>query len=162
MRYALLLVAAVAWALWLGSTIAVFVFGGYFSTHLPPDQFHAAANAMFAVFRVYQLVVGGATVAAAGLAFVTFPSRWTLGTLACCIASLITAIVFLAVLMMMEGLREQGMTATHEWRQLHGQSMATLALQAVILLGAGSLLVMAAIRKPAAAGPIERGVLVTA
>jgi len=151
MRYAMLWVAAVAWGLWVGGTIAVFVFGYYLFHHLPLETFRPAGNAMFAVFANYQLALAGVGIATAGLAFVTYPSRWTLGLLAAFIAAGITSVVFgLALLPMMDGLRQQGMVDTPQWRQLHGQSMATLAVQAVILLGGGAMLLGATARRPKA------------
>ena len=157
MRYAMLFVAAVTWGLWVGGTVSVFVFGLYFFHHLPHDTFRLAANAMFAVFANYQLTLAGVGVATAGLAFVTYPSRWTLGLLACFIATGITAVVFgLALLPMMEGLRQQGMVDTPQWRQLHGQSMATLAVQAVVLLGGGAMLLGAIARRPKVTVDIRR------
>ena len=149
MRYALLSVAMLAWGLWVGATVGVFVFGWYFQRDLPHDTFRAAANAMFGVFRFYQLGLAAAAIAVTGVAFVTFPSRWTLAMLAGFIACGVTAIIFgLALLPMMDNLRRQAMVDTDAWRQLHGQSMATLALQALVLIATGGAIVGAVVRVP--------------
>ncbi len=149
MRYLLLFAAAVAWALWLGGTIATFVFGLYYFHHLPAEQFAAAARAMFAAFVRYQLGLAAAALLASGLAMVTYPSRWTLGMVAAFLFAGITAIVFGLVLVpQMEILRRQAGPQSAEFMRVHGQSMVTMSVQAVILLAAGAALVGAAARRP--------------
>ena len=149
MRYALISVATLAWGLWFGGTIATFVFGLYDFHHLPHDQFAAAAAAMFAAFSPYQLAVGGVALLAAGLAFVTFPGRWTLALLATFIAAFGMAVIFgLGLLPIMQGLRAQGMAGTPEYMKLHGRSMMTMTVQAVVLLASGALLPLATVGRP--------------
>ena len=150
MRYTLLLLTTVVWGLWFGGTIAVFVFGlydfrpGVMSSHAVAAE---AANAMFAVFAKYQLVLAGLAVVAAGLAFVTYPSRWTGGLLGCLFAALgITIIWGLALLPMMQGYSTQGLAGSPEFKRLHGQSMVALTVEAVVLLAVAALVVATATR----------------
>ena len=157
MRYALLLVATVAWALWFGGTIATFVFGLYFFHHLPYDTFGAAVDAMFVVWSKYQMGVAGVGLLAAGLLMVTYPSRWTIGLVACSIGAIAMAITFgLGLLPIMAGLRKQGLAQSPEFMALHARSVAVQMVQAAILLGTGALLLSMAGRKPTAA-PQPRG-----
>ncbi len=140
MRYTLLFVATICWGLWFGGTIATFVFGLYFFHHLPHDTFAAAAPAMFAGFRVYEMAVGGVAMLSSGLAFVTYPSRWTLGLLVGFIGAFGMAIIFgLGIMPIMQGLRAQGMAGSDVYMTWHGRSMATMSVQAVILLATGAL-----------------------
>ena len=162
MRYTLVLLTTVVWGLWFGGTIAVFVFGlydfrpGVMSSHAVAAE---AANAMFAVFAKYQLVLAGVSVLAAGLAFVTYPSRWTGGLLGCLFAAFGIAIIWgLALLPMMQGYSSQGLAGSPEFKRLHGQSMMALTIQAVVLLATAALLVATAGPRGKAAGVAQRGI----
>ena len=142
MRYPLLLVTTVCWALWFGGTIATFVFGLYFFHHLPHDTFGDAVDAMFGVWSKYELVLAGVGLMSAGLLMVTYPSRWTIGLIACLIAALTMAITFgLGLLPVLQGYRHQGMAGTPEYMRWHGRSITVQTTQAAILLGTGALLV---------------------
>jgi hypothetical protein len=160
MRYPLLLLAAVAWALWFGATVSLFVFGWhYFRPGVMPSHEAAAgaANAMFLAFTPYEMALAGVGLLSAAVGVAAVPSRWTLGLLAGFVGATCMAITFgLGLLPRMEGMRQQGLTGTDQWRKLHGQSMMTLSIQALILLGTGALLVgMAGVTRRRAAGVTE-------
>jgi hypothetical protein len=96
---------------------------------------------MFHAFRAYEFVLAPVGLLVAGLAFVTYPSRWTLGLLAGLIGSFGMAIIFgLGFMPIMDGLRKQGMVGTEDFMWRHRQSMITLAVQALILLLTGTLI----------------------
>ena len=155
MRYALVLVATVCWALWFGATIATFVFGLHYFHHLPRETAADAANAMFAAFATYQMAVAGVALLAAGLLLVTWPSRGTIGLLACLLTALAMAVTFgLGLLPIMQGMRHQGLAGTPEYMRMHGRSMAVQSIQALALLATGAVLV-------GIGGPAKRGLRTT-
>ena len=149
MRYALLFVVAVAWALWTGVTAAVFRFGLYFFHHLPADAVGPAVDAMFNGLKLYQIALAAVALAASGLALTTWPSRWTLGLVAAFLFAGITSVIFgLVLLPQMEILRHEGMVHSDDFARLHGQSMVTLLVQLLILLAGGASLLGAIARRP--------------
>ena len=142
MRYPLLLVTALGWALWLGGTIATFVFGLALFHHLPREQFGPAVDVMFAAWTKYEMAVGVAGLLASGLLMVTYPSRWTIGLFAGLLAALMMAITFgLGLLPIMQGMRQAGQAGSPEYMRLHGKSVTVQLFQSVILVGTGALLV---------------------
>src|ERR1700734_1366152 len=91
MRYLLNLLVTVAWGLWLGGTIATFVFGLNLFHKYPDAQFPGFAgqanSAMFVVFGWYELGLAVVAVAATGGLIIAYPSKPTLLLLIALIAA---------------------------------------------------------------------------
>ncbi len=153
MRYLLLLIANVAWALWFGATISIFVFVPYlFRTH--HDIAGEANNAIFMVFSKYELMLAAIAALAAGLLLVTYPSKAALGLLAALIVAGGMAItVSLGLIPRMEALRQQGLQNSDEWKKDHGKSMIAMTMQSGVLLLAGAAILATA--KPVKSNVIE-------
>jgi hypothetical protein len=144
MRYLLLLVINVAWALWFGGTIAVFIFVPYLF-HSHPEVAREANSAIFIIFCKYELWLAAAAALGASLLLVAYPSKSALGLLAALIVSGGMAItVSLGLLPRMEALRQQGLQQSEEWKTDHGKSMIAMTLQSVVLLMGGAAILGAA------------------
>jgi hypothetical protein len=135
----LIWVTLITWALWLGGIIAVFVFGSYFRKALPDDVFHQAAHAMFHVFGYYEVIVCSVALLGSSLLLVTYPSKQTVLLLAVIILTWGMMIAFtMGMLPAMDWYLEQGNQAV--FIKLHIKSMIALAIQAVLLLIAGAII----------------------
>jgi len=146
MRYTLGLLVLLAWGLWFGGTIAVFVFGLNLFHTFPQSKEIAgqAASAMFVVFGRYELVLAGIALAASALLVVNYPSARTIFLLAILILAGGMAVMFgLGMAPHMEILREQGKAHTEEFIKMHGKSMILMTAQSVMLLATGALLMNA-------------------
>jgi Domain of unknown function (DUF4149) len=129
----------VAWALWLGGIIAVFVFGSYFRRALPDDVFHQAAHAMFHVFGYYEVIVCSVALLGSSVLLVSYPSKQSVLLLAIIVLTWGMMIAFtMGMLPAMDWYLEQGNQAV--FLKLHIKSMIALAIQAVLLLIAGVII----------------------
>jgi hypothetical protein len=136
MKYALLLVAVLAWALWLGGTIATLVIGKHLFSVLPHDAVAGpAANAMFHVFGVYELVLTGICIVVSSFLLVTYPSKGFLLLLAVFIlAAGMVITVALGFMPAMDALIDQQKQHSPEFIKMHVKSMIAMTIQAVLLL----------------------------
>jgi len=149
MRYALSLLTAVAWALWLGGLMALFLFVSHlFKVDRPTAV--VAAPQIFDYFEKYQLVL-----AAVGLVSV-FGWRmverrgWLIGIFTCFALAAVGAVVVAAVITPpMQRLRVAGESSGPQFKKLHGQSMMIFSSEVLLLTVAGAML-------PAALTPSRR------
>jgi Domain of unknown function (DUF4149) len=151
MRYLLNLVITTAWALWLGGTIATFVFGLNLFHKYPDAQYPGVAgqanSAMFLVFGWYELALAAVAVAATGGLIIAYPSKPTVLLLIALVAAAGMSITAgLGLSPRMEIMRTEGKTKTDEFRKLHGKAMIAMTGQSLVLLGAGALLLVTVTR----------------
>jgi Domain of unknown function (DUF4149) len=142
MRYVLLLLVWISWALWLGATMAVFVFAlNLFHTH--PAIAAEANSAMFVVFGSYEMILAGIALLATGLLLISFPKKATALLVLCLVLaagmSLTSGMGFTP---RMEVLRVQGQSHSEEFRRLHKKCMLAMTMQIGMLLVCGSLLLV--------------------
>jgi len=138
-RNLLIWITSLAWALWLGATIAVFVFVKHFFRVFPHDEAGTAANAMFNSFAHYELVLAGISLLSSGMLVVSYPSvRWVL-VLGCLILTGGMAVtVALGLIPMMDSLIDQGKQHSPEFIRLHVKSMIAMTLQTAMLVITGA------------------------
>jgi hypothetical protein len=143
MRYLLLLLVAVAWALWFGATLATFVFGlNLFHTH--PAIAGEANSAMFLIFGKYEMILAAIALLASGVLMLAYPSKPAIVLFACFILVGGMAMTSgLGFTPRMEMLRAQGQSHSHEFRRLHEKSMIAMTAQAGMLLLSGAILLLA-------------------
>jgi hypothetical protein len=143
MRYFLSILVAVAWALWLGGLIAIFLVVTQLS-HTFVDRreiFGQAGSAVFMMFERYQLIIGAvALVSSFGLRLMSPSTIRTalFGLLAVAAAGALVSPMYITP--KIEGLRQIGQTQSEEFKKLHGRSMMVYSGDALILLAAGVLL----------------------
>ena len=145
MKYLFSCLATMAWALWLGGLVTLFISVTALFAH-SHDLAVEAAPVLFLRFEKYQLALAAGSIAAMLLWQVQGSSRsktaiLLLMTLAAGCAAYSTASVTPAI----ERLRAMHQTQTDEFRSLHGRSM-------VIYLSETILLAMAGVAIPAAVG----------
>ena len=147
MRYLLNLLVTVAWGLWLGGTIATFVFGLNLFHKYPDAQYPGFAgqanSAMFHVFAWYELALAAVAIAGTGGLIIAYPSKPTVLLLIALIAAGGMSITAgLGLTPRIEILRVEGKTKTEEFRKLHAKTMIAMTGQSAVLLGAGALLLV--------------------
>jgi hypothetical protein len=153
MRYPLNLLITVAWALWLGGTIATFVFGLNLFHKYPDAQYPGFAgqanSAMFLVFGWYELGLLAIAIAGAGALLIAYPSKPTvLLLIALIFAGGMSITSGLGLAPRLEILRVEGKTKTEDFKRWHGKAMIAMMGQSIVLLGAGALLLVT-ISRPA-------------
>ena len=140
MRYLISLVMLLAWGIWLGGTLALFLF---VRTLFTQDRSVAieAAPRMFAIFERVQLGFAAAGVLAS-IGVVALARRKSAGTVLVMVllASMAAAAQSTLVSPKMHALRVAGNSDSPEFRRLHGSSMMLYSSQAVALLVAGCFL----------------------
>jgi hypothetical protein len=137
MRYGLSLLTALAWALWLGGLIALFILvTDLFKVDRPTAV--VAAPRMFLHFERFQLLFAAVALLAAG-GWRLREQRMVLNVLFTFLAIATVALVINAAVITpkMEQIRVAGDSSGPQFRKLHGQSMAIHSLQAMALLLAG-------------------------
>jgi hypothetical protein len=143
MRYFLSALVSLAWALWFGGLIAIFLVvtqvSHTFATRR--DIFGEAGSGIFMMFERYQLVVGAVALVSAFALRLLGPSR-TGTTLFCLLAlAAVGGVVSpLSITPKVEAMRVAGHTDAPEFKKLHGMSMMVYSADAVILLIAGMVL----------------------
>ena len=145
MRYLLNLLVTVAWGLWLGGTIATFVFGLNLFHKYPDAQYPGFAgqanSAMFLVFGWYELGLLAIAVAGTGALLIVYPSKPTVLLLITMIfAGGMSITSGLGLAPRLEILRVEGKTKTDDFKRWHGKAMIAMMGQSIMLLGAGALL----------------------
>ena len=145
MRYFLSILVTLAWALWFGGLILLFLVVTQLSHTFPAPRravFGEAGSATFMMFERYQLIVGAvALVTAFGLRLLSGPSA--VRTTLFCLLALAAVGALLSPMVItpkIDALRKSGQTDTQEFKKLHGQSMMVYSGDALILLVAGTLL----------------------
>ncbi len=140
MRYSLAVLTSLAWALWLGGLITLFVMVSHLF-RVDRTAAIAAAPKMFVAFERYQIILAAAALIATTLWRLTTP-RAILTTLffVFAIASIGTITSAVAIVPKMEQLRLRGMTEGLEFRALHGRSMLVYSGEVAVLLLAGFIL----------------------
>lgn len=144
MRYFLSVLATLAWALWLGGILALFLFitklfDGLKTDHLP--VFDSVAPTIFLTFERYQLVVGGlALVSAFGLRIVAPVKMLTALFIVLALSAAIGLCEPLFITPRIAVLLERGQQDSAEFKKLHGVSMMLYCAEAAALLVAGGLL----------------------
>jgi hypothetical protein len=147
MRSLFSILSTLAWSLWFGGLIAVFVIAtGMFSR----DRALAlqANPAIFAIFERYQLIIGAAAlicllgwrIAGGGLLVSAIFALLALAAAAAVIEPL-------AISSKMQQLVRDSQTDSPQFRKLHGYSMMLYCAEGGVLLAAG-LLLPAALRRP--------------
>ena len=141
-RRLLLVVLTLAWALWFGGIITLFLaVTSLFATFAPERTLAGTAAAgIFRRFEVYRLVLAPITVvAAAALRASKSPAARskTVVLVLLILAAVIALVSTFAVSRRIETLRTQGLTSTSEFRRLHGTSMAMYTAEAAVLVAAG-------------------------
>ena len=143
MKLLLSFITFVAWALWFGGTIAVFVFGWHFQKSLPPAIFHETARELFHSFSKYQLSLAAVSLVTSGLLLVIYPSKASVLIVACLVlAGGMTVTFSLGLMPAMDVLLDEGKRDSTQFRTMHGKSMIALAMQALELLGTGWIILM--------------------
>jgi len=135
MNRILAIIVTIAWGLWFGGMIALFLFvTRLFAADMGPQ----AAPVLFQAFEIYQLVVGAITLIAALGWYYSSHSRCRAGLLILLILAGIAAVTSTTLITpRINELRLQGQTKTDEFRKLHGRSMMVYSSEAVLLLLGG-------------------------
>lgn len=134
--------ALVAWALWLGGLVALFIavqtlFTTFADRH---DLAGMAASAIFTRFNVYQVVLALIALFAALLAPAsTRPAKSTSVALIA-LALLLAVLISFWLAPHIEQMRQQAATHSPEFNRLHGLSMFLYMAEALLLLPVGPLL----------------------
>jgi len=138
-------ITLLAWALWFGATIAVFVFVKHFFAVFPHEMAGTAANAMFNSFANYELILAGTSLLSSGMLLVTYPTaRWVLILGFLILTAGMAVTVALGLIPMMDALIDQGKQHSPEFIKLHVKSMVAMTLQSVMLLLTGGLMLSGA------------------
>jgi hypothetical protein len=141
MKSLLVFVTFVAWSLWFGGSISIFVFGSYFQRNLPPETFHATARALFHIFSKYELGLAAISLLSSGLWMVFYPSKAPVILLGCLVlAGGMTVTFALGLIPAMDALLDEGRRDSIQFKTLHGKSMVALLLQSLVLLVTGWIL----------------------
>ena len=148
MHYLLRLVTVLAWALWLGGLIALFLFVSHLFQADRPTAV-AAAPLMFARFERLQLLLAAVSLLAVGGLRLIEPRE--VHSIVFSFFALATIGLVISATMVrpkMEHLRVQGESSGPQFRKMHGQSMALYTIQAASLAIAGLLIPAAMARNP--------------
>jgi hypothetical protein len=129
-----------AWGLWFGGLMALFMAVSSVFATLAPDR-KAAGNItapIFHRFEPYQLALAGVLVAAAVAAWVSARTRARAIVMGAALAAAVLAVVGTTVITpQIERARETGQTQTPEFRRAHGMSMALYSAELACLLVGG-------------------------
>ncbi len=143
MRYGLLLVVMLAWAMWLGGLMAMFLLVSHLFS---ADRSIAivAAPRMFLAFERYQIILAAIALIAATAWRLREPRALLTGLFFAFAVASIGAVISAAIITpRVEQLRQIGQTSSPEFRTLHGRSMIVYTTDTATLLVAGILLASA-------------------
>jgi len=134
------MIVTLAWALWIGGLLALFIF---VSTLFRNDREIAvqAAPQLFVAFQQYHLILAAIALVAIVAWRIVAPARMVLvmfvllGLAACCGVA-----VAIWIIAPMEKLRMEGLGGSPEFKRLHGMSMMLYVGQAGLLLINGIIL----------------------
>ena len=138
-------VVTLAWGLWFGGVILVFLAVTSLFDTFAPDRALAGTGAagIFRRFEFYQLVLAAVAVVAAA-AWRAFdpspPARRTVLLVVLALAAGMALVSTFVVSNRIERLRRAKATDTPQFRRLHGLSMTVYTAEAAVLLVAGLLL----------------------
>ena len=138
------IVLTLAWALWFGGLITLFLSVTSVFATFAPDRSLAgtAAAGIFQRFEVYQLVLAAIAVTAAAVwrASSAGPGRGTLLLVLLALAAGTALTSTLLVSSRIDDLRKSRLTDTPQFRRLHGISMTVYTAEAALLGMAGLVL----------------------
>jgi hypothetical protein len=147
MRYVLALLATLAWGLWFGGMVALFLFVSHLFVN---DRATAivAAPKMFLVFERFQFFVATLAIVSAAL-WRLVDKRRTITLLFVFFAMSAVGTIASATLIRapMEKLRLEGQTSAPQFQRLHKASEKLYTMQAVLLL-VGGIMLPSALRIP--------------
>jgi hypothetical protein len=141
MRYGWAMLTLIAWGLWFGGMIALFVFvSALFMTDRQTAMI--AAPRMFAVFERYQFVVAGIALLSAALWRFAAPGRTSISVIFLFFVVAAVGLMVSAVKIRppLERLRLQGQSTSGEFQRLHKLSERLYMCEAIALLMAGIIL----------------------
>jgi hypothetical protein len=135
-------VLTLAWGLWFGGVITLFLAVTSLFDTFKPDRALAgtAAAGIFRRFEFYQLVLAAVAVSAAALLRASRHAALGRRTLLLVLLALAAGTALTSTLVVssrIEHLRQSRLTDTPEFRRLHGLSMAVYLAEAGLLLAAG-------------------------
>src|SRR5690349_4639859 len=142
----LTIIVTLAWALWFGGLITLFLAVTSLFDTFAPDRHLAgtAAAGIFRRFEFYRLGLAAVAVVAAALwrasGGAAAPLRRTLVLVLLALAAGMALVSTFAVSNRIDNLRQNKLTDTPEFRRLHGLSMTVYSGEALTLLVAGLLL----------------------
>lgn len=154
----LAVVALLAWALWFGALVALFVFVTTLF-HNEREIAVQAAPQLFVAFQKYHLILAAVALASTVAWRIASQSRIVLaifillGLAVCCGVAVSVWIVG-----PMETLRQQGLSGSDEFKRLHGRSMMLYTGQALLLLISGIVLPIAIASDEKKAGRTDRAI----
>ncbi len=153
MRQLISILVTLAWGLWFGGLLALFIFvQSMFTSNR--DVAVQAAPMLFLVFQKYHLVLAAVALVMTVAWRAIAPSRAVLVLFVMLsIAACAGVAVALWILGPMEELRRDGMGGSPEFKRLHGRSMMLYVTQAAALLVGGISLVLALRGRPAGTSP---------
>lgn len=147
MAYLFRTLTALAWALWLGALIALFLF---VQTMFRQDRPTAvvAAPMLFNAFEKYQMVLAAAGIVGTLGLILVVRSRLAVPLLLVFLLSIAGGIYStVAITAKMNAMREQGLSGSPEFRKLHGYSSMIYVTEAGLLF-VGGLLLPSLMREP--------------
>jgi uncharacterized membrane protein len=136
-------------SLWLGGLVTLFMsVSAVFGAFTERATAGTAAAAMFARFEVYQLILAAVLTACAGAVWAITRSRMRLAFLVCVVlAGLLGAVSHFSISARLNTMRDQQLTATPEFKRLHGMSMLVYVSQTAVL-AVGAVVVAVASGRP--------------
>ena len=139
------IVSLLTLCLWLGGLVTLFLaVSAVFGVFADRATAGTAAAAIFARFEVYQLVLSVILTGCAAAVWVITRSRLRLAFLICVVlAGVLGAASHFGVSARLEHMRREQLTATAEFRRLHGMSMMVYVSQ-IAVLAAGAIVVAVA------------------
>ena len=144
MRYGWAMLTLLAWGLWFGGMITLFLL---VSALFINDRQTAvvAAPRMFAVFERYQFVVAALALLSAALWRLVSPARTSISVIFVLLVVAAVGLMISAIKIRppMERLRLQDQSSSPEFERLHKASERLFACQALALLAAGVMLPVA-------------------
>jgi hypothetical protein len=140
MRTLFSLIALLAWGLWFGAIMALFIFVQVLFAHDRSVAVRAAPQ-LFLSFEKYQLVLAAVVlIATCAWRLTTRRAILTVLFTLLAIATLSGLVPTLYITPKMEALRLAGQSASHEFMKLHGITMIFYLLDAIMLLASGCVL----------------------
>ncbi len=144
MRYFLSILVAVAWALWFGGLVGMFLFIDRLFESMKGEYrsvFDEVAPHQFTMVERLSLVAGAlALLATFGLRLLS-PRRALTGLFCIlAVAAVLAVLKPVFITQKMIGMIHPGVTPTAEFRKLHGLSMTASTVEAILLLIAGAFL----------------------
>jgi hypothetical protein len=139
MRYVIASLAALAWGLWLGGLVAMFIF---VMTLFRADRAIAieAAPRMFAAFHSYELILGPIALAVTALWLAVEKHRGVIWLLLAFATAMVGSFITGSLITRMNAVRLSQGSNSPEFKRLHRQAEGIYQGQTMVLLGAGLLL----------------------